>query len=59
MDWINLALDRDQWQALMNTILNVWVPEKTPTFPTKKQTISSWRWTLFHGVCISCKIYVA
>jgi hypothetical protein len=26
MDSIDLAHDRDQWKALMNTILNLWVP---------------------------------
>jgi uncharacterized protein (DUF779 family) len=26
IDWINLAVDRDQWQALMNVVMNLWVP---------------------------------
>jgi hypothetical protein len=26
MDWIDLAQDRDQWTALVNTIMNLWVP---------------------------------
>jgi hypothetical protein len=26
MDWIHLAQDRDQWQALVNTEMNVQVP---------------------------------
>jgi len=26
MDWIELALDRDRWQALVKTVLNLWVP---------------------------------
>jgi hypothetical protein len=26
IDWIDLAEDRDQWRALVNTIMNLWVP---------------------------------
>jgi hypothetical protein len=26
MDWINLARDRDQWKALVNTVMNLRVP---------------------------------
>jgi hypothetical protein len=26
MDWIDLAEDRDQWRAVVNTIMNLWVP---------------------------------
>jgi hypothetical protein len=26
MDWIDPAQDRDQWKALLNTVMNFWVP---------------------------------
>jgi hypothetical protein len=26
MDWIDLAQDRDQWRALANTVMNLWLP---------------------------------
>jgi hypothetical protein len=26
MDWINVAQDRDQWKALVNTVMNLRVP---------------------------------
>jgi hypothetical protein len=26
IDWIDLALDRDQWRALVNTVMNLGVP---------------------------------
>jgi hypothetical protein len=26
VDWIHLAQNRDQWWALVNTVMNLWVP---------------------------------
>jgi hypothetical protein len=26
VDWIDMAQERDQWRALVNMVLNIWVP---------------------------------
>jgi hypothetical protein len=26
MDWINVAQDKDQFRALMNTVMSLWIP---------------------------------
>jgi hypothetical protein len=26
VDWMHLGEDRDHWQALVNTVMNLWVP---------------------------------
>jgi hypothetical protein len=32
MDWIDLSQDRNQWRALVNIVMNLWVPENARKF---------------------------
>jgi hypothetical protein len=32
MDWTDLAQDRNQQRALVNTVMNLWVPKNTGKF---------------------------
>jgi hypothetical protein len=32
MDWIDLAQDGDQWRALVNTVMKLWVPQNVGKF---------------------------
>jgi hypothetical protein len=34
VDWIHLAQVRDRWRALVNTIMNLWVPQNAVNFLT-------------------------
>jgi hypothetical protein len=49
--WIHLAQYRDQWRALVNTIMNLRVTLKAGNFLTNCVTISFSRRTLLRGVC--------
>jgi hypothetical protein len=59
MDWIDLADDRDQWRAHMNTVMNLQVPQNggsflsscmTGSFSRRPQlhevSQSSWKWVM-------------
>jgi hypothetical protein len=32
VDWIDLAQDRDQWRAILNTVMNLLVPQSAGKF---------------------------
>jgi hypothetical protein len=41
MDWIDLAQDRDQWKALVNTLTNRRVPENAGKFLVGERVLAS------------------
>jgi hypothetical protein len=52
MDWIDLAQDTDQWRALLNTAMNLWVPYIAGKFLTSYTTGDFSRGAQLHEVSL-------
>jgi len=49
MDWIQLAQHRDRWQALVNAVMNLQVPENAGNVLTSGELVSFSVRILLHG----------
>jgi hypothetical protein len=50
MDWIGLAQNRDQWGALVNTVMNIRIPQNVGKFLDSCSTGGFSRRAQLHGV---------
>jgi hypothetical protein len=50
MDWIDLAQNRDQWRAIVSTVMNLWVPYNVGEFLSGCATCSFSRRAQLLGV---------
>jgi len=50
MEWIDLDQDRNMWPTLMNTVMNLRVPQNVGNFLTISGPVSFSRRNLLHGV---------
>ena len=49
-DWIKLSQDKDRWWALVNAVMDLWVPLNSRNFLTSWKRVSFPRSTLLHEV---------
>jgi len=52
MSWIDLPQSRDKCYALMDTVMNLWIPQISQNFSTSWGPVSFSGWTLLHGLCL-------
>jgi hypothetical protein len=50
MDWIDVSQNRDQWRALVNTVMNLRVPQNVRKFLSSCATSGFSRRIQIHGV---------
>jgi hypothetical protein len=48
IDWIDVAQDRDQWRALVNTVMNLRLPQNFGKFLSSCETGDFLRWAQLH-----------
>jgi phenylalanine-4-hydroxylase len=52
MDWILLAQGREEWRAVTNRVLKLWVSKNIRNFLSGLATVSISRSTQFHAVSL-------
>ena len=49
MGWIDLVQDKDRWQDLVNSVMNLRVPSNAGNFLTSWEAVTLWRRSLFNS----------
>ena len=53
VNWLDEAQDGDKWRAVVQTVMNHWVPQNAGNFLTRSGTVSFSLNTVRHGaICI-------